>query len=435
MEEQGTQRRCIVVLVPCPFQGHITPMLQLGTVLHSMGFSIIIAHTKFNSPNPSDGLTQSDCPSGDVFAFLSTLNTNCKGRLRACLEQLMEQQEVDCIIYDTLMYISEAVANHLNLPSIVLRTMGASSLMAYKAIPRLQAEGCVPPQDFILQALVPELEPLRFKDLPISKFNSLESLLQMCAIACNIKTSVAIIWNTIDYLEHSSLVQLHQHYKVPSFSIGHKFASVSPSSLLKEDTDCITWLDKQAPNSVIYVSLGSLASMDEKELAETAWGLANSDQPFLWVIRPASVAGSEWVELLPEGFKEAIGEKGLIVKWAPQKDVLAHGAVGGFLSHCGWNSTLESISEGVPMICWPSFGDQMVNARYVSHVWRVGLELENELERREIERAVRSLMVDKEGEEIRQRVIDLKEKIALCMRDGGSSCNSLNDLKEYILSL
>ena len=122
---------------------------------------------------------------------------------------------------------------------------------------------------------------------------------------------------------------------------------------------------------------GSLDSIDEKALAEMAWGLANSDQPFLWVIRPGSVHGSKWIELLLENLRDSIGERGGIVKWAPQKEVLAHEAVGGFWSHCGWNSPLESMCEGVPMVCWPCFGDQHVNARYFSHVWGVSLEVEH----------------------------------------------------------
>lgn len=122
------------------------------------------------------------------------------------------------------------------------------------------------------------------------------------------------------------------------------------------------------------------------------------------------------------------------MKWAPQREVLAHGAVGGFWTHCGWNSTLESISEGVPMICKPCFSDQKVHARYISRVWRIGLELEDEFERGEIERAVRKLMINSDGEEIRVRAKDMKEKIQVSMSKGGSNYNFLNELVEFIMA-
>ncbi|KAM7522139.1 hypothetical protein LguiA_012041 [Lonicera macranthoides] len=450
MEEQGKSGRRRLVLVPSPFQGHISPMLQLGTVLHSKGFSITIAHAKINGPDPSNhpdlefqafakDLPELN-PSGDVIRFIADLNTGCKSPFEEWLGQKMEQKEpgnqVACIIYDTLMYFSEAVASEMKIPSIVLRTSCPSYLLAYHAISRLKEEGFFPLQDSMLLEPVPGLHPLRFKDLPFSNL-TMEALRQLLAITSNMRNSSAIIWNTNDYLEHSSLSKLRQeHYQMPFFPVGplHIVAPPSSTSLLKDDNSCIEWLDKQAPNSVIYVSLGSIATIDEKELAETAWGLANSDQPFLWTFRPGSVRGSEWVELLPESFREKVGERCKIVKWAPQKEVLAHRAVGGFWSHCGWNSTLESICEGVPMICRPCFVDQKVNARYLSYVWKVGLELEYVLERGEIERSVRRLMVENEGEEMRQRAIDMKEKVMACVRKGGSSYNSLNDLTEFILS-
>ncbi|KAF8010794.1 hypothetical protein BT93_J1442 [Corymbia citriodora subsp. variegata] len=165
-----------------------------------------------------------------------------------------------------------------------------------------------------------------------------------------------------------------------------------------------------------------------------AWGLANSKEPFLWVIRPGSIPDSEWIESMDEEFKECIRDRGCIVKWAPQKKVLAHDAVGGFWSHCGWNSTLESICEGVPMICQPCFGDQKVNARYLTHEWRVGLELEGEIERGTVERAVRTLMKEKEGEEMRQRILDLKHKVDVSIDDGGSSCHYLSEVVELLRS-
>ncbi|CAL2263864.1 unnamed protein product [Prunus armeniaca] len=243
------------------------------------------------------------------------------------------------------------------------------------------------------------------------------------------RSSSAIIWNTMDCLEQSSLAHLRQEYQLPWFPIGplHRTIPAPSISLLKEDQNCISWMDKQSHNSVIHASVGSIAFLDSKELAEMVWGLVNSEHPFLWVVRTNSIS-------LPESFQETVGERGCITKWAPQKQVLAHSAVGGFWSHCGWNSTIESISEEVPTICQPYFGDQRVNSRYLSQVWGVGLEWENDMNRGPIEEAIRMLMVGKEGEVIRQRTKDLKVKIELSMKQAGSSYNSLNELVDQILS-
>ncbi|KAL3512976.1 hypothetical protein ACH5RR_025693 [Cinchona calisaya] len=126
-------------------------------------------------------------------------------------------------------------------------------------------------------------------------------------------------------LRYFLAVELQQRYKVPFFPIRplHKMVAAASTSFLEEDQSCISWLDKQAPNSMLYISLGSIAIIGEKKLTETAWGLANSGIPFLWVIRPDSVNG-----LPSEIVKALVGERGLIVRWAPQKKVLAHKAVG-----------------------------------------------------------------------------------------------------------
>lgn len=108
------------------------------------------------------------------------------------------------------------------------------------------------------------------------------------------------------------------------------------------------------------------------------------------MIRLGLIRGSDWIGSLPNSYLEILDGRGHIVKWAPQQEVLAHRAVGAFWTHNGWNSTLESICEGVPMICMPCFTDQMVNARYVTHVWRVGVQLENGLEIAQIQRDIKS---------------------------------------------
>ncbi|KAL8146081.1 hypothetical protein AgCh_003993 [Apium graveolens] len=441
-----------LVLVPFPFQGHMTPMFQLGTALQQKGLSVTVAHTRYNAPDPSlyphlhfqpltDNLTSNETPTNiGFFNFFKKINKNCESEMREFLVQKIQQEQEACghvvgIIYDTLMYFAEAVADDLKIPSMVIRTSFATYVLATLSMSRLHAEGYLPLQDSMLEEQVPELYPLRFKDLPFTG-EGIEESLALYAITCNLRSSSGIIWNAIDFLENLSLPKLQQHYKVPFFTVGplHKISLMSSStSLLEEDKTCMTWLDKQATNTVIYVSLGSLASINAEELAETAWGLANSGQPFLWVIRPGSVIGSEWIELLPEGYIENTGERCHIVKWAPQKLVLAHSAVGGFWSHCGWNSTLESICEGKPMICRPFYVDQKVISRYLSYVWKIGLELEWRLDRKNIESVIRRLFGDKEGDEMRGRATEIKEKIESCMSAGGSSSDSLNNLVEFFL--
>ncbi|XVF05417.1 hypothetical protein REPUB_Repub05bG0170100 [Reevesia pubescens] len=443
-----------LVLVLYPFQGHINPMLQLATILHSKGFSITIVHPEFNSPNPSnhpeftfrsipDKLIESNVSLADFTTLLLTLNRNCLAPFQQYMNQILLEKDsindhVAGIIYDTLSYFAQSVADDLRLPGISVRTSAAASMLVFAVVPNPDGKGYTSFHDSISENQMLDLQSLQLQQLLASiSRNPTDAMSELrVAVTHATRSSSAIIVNTMDFLEQAVLSKINEYFPSPIFTIGpiHKLAPTRSTSLLKEETDCLSWLDKQALKSVLYVSFGSTASMDEQELIETAWGLANSEQPFLWVVRPGLVRGLEWIELLPKDFLDRVGERGCIVKWAPQTKVLAHGAVGGFWSHCGWNSTLESVSEGVPMLCRPFFGDQTLDSRYICHVWKVGLELENKFERGNIEEAIRRLMVDVEGEEIRKNAMDLKEKTELCLKEGGSSCNHLNSLIKHILS-
>jgi hypothetical protein len=287
---------------------------------------------------------------------------------------------------------------------------------------------------------VVDLPPLKVKDLPVFQSKEPEAFYKLvCRFVDECKKSSGIIWNTFEELESSALTKLCQDFSVPIYPIGpfHKYslAGSNSTSLLTPDKTCISWLDKQEHKSVVYVSFGSIVAISEEEFLEIAWGLVNSNQPFLWAIRPGTIRGSEWLEPLPSGFLENFGERGYIVKWAPQEQVLKHPAVGAFWTHNGWNSTLESVCEGVPMICMPSFADQKINAKYASDVWKVGLQLENKLERGEIENVIRKLMLGDEANEIRENVKNLKEKANVCLKEGGSSYCFLDSLVSEILSL
>ncbi|KAH7841783.1 hypothetical protein Vadar_034313 [Vaccinium darrowii] len=436
-----------LVLFPLPLQGHINPMLQLANILHSKGFSITIIHTHFNSPTKSnhphftflpisDGLSKTEASTGDVISLLTLLNTNCVAPFRDCLARLLADGPIACLITDAIWHFSQSVADGFGLPRIVLRTSSISSFLVFAAMPVIH-EKYLPHQDSQLESLVPELPPLQVKDLPTITTNDSDDLYKLISnMVTQTKASSGLIWNTFSELEESALSQSRELFAIPNFPIGpfHKSFPASSSSLLIQDRSSISWLDTQKPKSVLYVSFGSIAEMDGKEFNEMAWGLANSMQPFLWVVRPGLVCGSEWLEALPSGYVEKIGDRGCIVKWAPQQEVLAHFAVGGFWTHNGWNSTLESICEGVPMICSPCFGDQLVNAKYVSDVWGIGLRFEKGVDRGKVERGIRRVMVEREGDEMRERILCLKEKVDVCLKEGGSSYQHLEELSSYILS-
>ena len=125
-------------------------------------------------------------------------------------------------------------------------------------------------------------------------------------------------------------------------------------------------------------------------MAELAYGLFNSNIPFLWVVR------SSEANKLPEGFTDEAKERGLIITWIPQLDVLAHRAVGCFLTHCGWNSTIEALSLGVPIVAFPQWADEPMNAKYAESVWNVGVRTRRNgaglVSKEEVERCVKEVI-------------------------------------------
>ncbi len=138
-------------------------------------------------------------------------------------------------------------------------------------------------------------------------------------------------------------------------------------NLFKPDADaCMKWLDKMETGSVIYAAFGSLVALGEEQMEELTLGLKNSSCHFLWVVRETEQ------KKLPINFVHETSEKGLVVSWCPQLKVLAHKAIGCFMTRCGWNSTLEALSLGVPMVAMPQWTDQTTNAKFIMDVWNRG---------------------------------------------------------------
>ncbi|KAL2902164.1 7-deoxyloganetic acid glucosyltransferase [Bienertia sinuspersici] len=257
------------------------------------------------------------------------------------------------------------------------------------------------------------------------------------------------ILNTFDDLEEPLLVELHSCfpnlYTIGPIHLDYRLQLETEqqvtlsNSLWQEDRSCIAWLDGQPSKSVLFVSFGSVVSLTAEQLIEFWYGLVNSGARFLWVRRPGSVLGMEGNEEeissvleVPIEVLESTRERGFIVKWAPQEEVLAHGAVGGFLTHSGWNSTLESIVEGVPMLCWPNGIDQLVISRFVGEVWKIGIDMKDKCDRVVVEDMVRDLMEGRR-DEFSQRATRLSKLAAQAVGEGGSSRRALSRLVEDII--
>ncbi|KAI7743349.1 hypothetical protein M8C21_003230 [Ambrosia artemisiifolia] len=204
-------------------------------------------------------------------------------------------------------------------------------------------------------------------------------------------------------------------------------------SLWKEEPECVQWLHSKELNSVVYVNFGSLIFMSLQDLLEFGWGLVNSNHYFLWVLRPDLVNGKPVA--FPQELKEAMNKKGFIGSWCSQEEVLNHPAVGGFLTHCGWGSVNESLSAGVPMLCWPSMGDQRINCRQMCKEWGVGMEIGKNAKRGEVEKLVRALMEGLEGERIRKKALEWKNIAKIATDSNGSSCLDMKNLVDEIIRL
>uniref|UniRef100_A0A0D9YDC3 Uncharacterized protein n=1 Tax=Oryza glumipatula TaxID=40148 RepID=A0A0D9YDC3_9ORYZ len=230
--------------------------------------------------------------------------------------------------------------------------------------------------------------------------------------------------NTFDELEHEAVAGLRKH--IPLIPVG---------PLVEPDDDdvhgCTAWLDAQPRRSVVFVAFGSLVDIGHDEVVEIAEGLASTGRPFLWVLRDGNRA------LLP---KDALidacgGDRGKVVPWCEQRRVLAHAAVGCFVTHCGWNSTAEALAAGVPMVASPRWSDQRINTRFVVDVYRVGVRAPaTPLTREALRLSVEEVTAGPEAEAMAARAAILGEKARAAVGGGGSSDRGVQAFVDRITS-
>ncbi|KAH7306729.1 hypothetical protein KP509_22G027000 [Ceratopteris richardii] len=255
-----------------------------------------------------------------------------------------------------------------------------------------------------------------------------------------LQSTGGLILNTCFRLEANAVTEFQA--RCPTYTVGPLFLPLGgvkdqKSSNWKENegsraSDCLAWLDTQAASSVIYVSFGTLAEFSHEQIRELAWGLEMSHQPFLWVIHKSFLSGM-FSDVLPQGFSERVKDRCFLTPWAPQLEVLTHRSIGGFFTHCGWNSILENITlSGVPMLCWPDKAEQGMNARLIVDVWKLGIPFkvskECDISRDEVQAAVKNLMLGEGVQEMRRIGGELKQVVQEAVKEGGSSLVGLKDL-------
>ncbi|CAJ1963463.1 unnamed protein product [Sphenostylis stenocarpa] len=472
------------VLIPFPLQGHINPLFKLAKLLHLRGFHITFVHTHYNhkrylksrGPNALDGLPDfrfetipdglsplDDDADGDVSQDISSLCHSIRNNFLQPFRDLLARLNhsaiaglippVSCLVSDCFMSFPIQAAEELAVPVILLSPVGAGAFLCFMHFRTLVETGIVPLKDeshltngFLDTTQVeciPGLQNFRMRDMPsfVKTTDPNDFILEyFIEVAGRIPRVSAIVFNTFDELERdamsalsSMLPSLYTIGPFPSFldrSPNNHVASLG-SNLWNEDPRCLEWLESQEPRSVVYVNFGSITVMSSEQMLEFAWGLANSKKPFLWIIRPDLVIGGSVI--LSAEFVNETGDRSLIASWCPQEQVLNHSSIGGFLTHCGWNSTTESVCAGVPMLCWPFFADQPTNCRYICNEWEIGIEIDSNVKRDDVEKLVNDLMVGENGKKMREKSMELKNKAEEVNRPGGSSYINFDKFTKEVL--
>ncbi|KAL3732707.1 hypothetical protein ACJRO7_029372 [Eucalyptus globulus] len=481
--QTATGQRSHAVCIPSPYQSHIGAMLKLAKLLHTKGFYISFVNTEYNHRRLlksrgnraldgcrgfqfltiTDGLPPSDADSSqDLCAVRDAIRNNMSAPFSDLISNLNHTASssdfppVTRIFSDGFMsFVTNDAAQEFRIPIISLWTIPACAFMGFKQYRTLREKGLTPLKDtsYLTNGYldttidwIPEMKDIKLWDLPTylrsTDHDDIAYNFTMDATE-RANTASAMIIHTFDALESELLNALSSMYPRVyaigplSLLLDKLVKEESPlksidCSLWREDTECLRWLDSKEPNSVLYINFGSIAVLTREELIEFATGLANSKHPLLWIIRPDLVSGDS--AILPREFIEETEGRCMLACWCPQEAVLNHFSVGGFLTHCGWNSIIESVSAGVPIICWPAFGDQRTNCTYACNKWEIGLELSGAVKREEVERLVRELMDGDKGKQMKKRITEWKSLAQEATNPNGSSSMNFDKLLNELLT-
>ncbi|KAL6618899.1 hypothetical protein ACP70R_034038 [Stipagrostis hirtigluma subsp. patula] len=440
------------VLYPSLGVGHLIPMVELAKhlVRHGHGVALPVA-------NPPDA----DAASADAVVRLAAANPDIAFRLLPAppspdptgervkrntdtlrlanpvfRDYLRSLPAVDALLLDMFCGDALDVAAELGVPAYYFFASGASVLAVflnipyfYPTVPSFREMGKTPLH-------FPGVPPIRALDmlLAMQDKDSEPSKARMYQFN-RIPEGSGVLVNTFDWLEPRALKALADGACVPGrptprvYCIG-PLVDDGRKGGHGERHECLAWLDAQPERSVVFLCFGSKGTFSAAQLQEIASGLESSGHRFLWAVRSPPEEQNEFPEpdlerLLPAGFLERTRGRGMVVgNWVPQAEVVRHAAVGAFVTHCGWNSTLEAIMAGLPMICWPLYAEQRMNKVFMVEEMKIAVALEGYEEfvkAEEVDTKVRLVMETEEGRLLRERLMLTKEKALEAIKEGGSS--------------
>ncbi|XP_059077370.1 UDP-glycosyltransferase 86A1-like isoform X1 [Cryptomeria japonica] len=477
MGGNGNGKPLHAMVIPYPTQGHVTPMMQLSKTLAAKGLIVTFVttyhrHAEITQANScssdpvlleanklgldirsaqiSDGLPLNFDRSLKFYDFRRSVDN-----MGEALEELMndlnkKEPPISCVIADTFLFWSLDVTKRFGIPWISFWTQPVAVYSIYHNFHLLRSHGHYPPKGiaFLAEELddyidyIPGVPNIQCKDLPLflqlQDPNSdyvLDMLLKSYQSA---RRADWVLCNSFYELEAEAIKAMDAETPVltvgpllpSSYLDSHNPKDITVGTSFLTEYQPSEWLDSKPSESVIYVSFGSLVHVSKTQIEEIAMGLKESGQPFLWVLRP-DIISSKISTCLPDSFMETCKSQGLVVPWLPQLQVLSHPSIGGFFTHCGWNSVTESIALGVPMLGFPLWTEQYTNCKLMVDEWKIGLRLrgghrdDKVIHREEISRAIRTLVASEEGKAMKNRIMALRDSARSAMKAGGSSQNNI----------
>ncbi|KAH6778316.1 hypothetical protein C2S51_009628 [Perilla frutescens var. frutescens] len=443
-----THRKAHAIVFPYPYQGHITPTINLAAKLASNGFTVTYVQLEFigaggaatlgiRCATISDGFPLEFDRNANFTKYWESMILDFPARVDELVGRIKKSDESATgffLVADSLYTWTADIATKHNLVNVSLWTAPALVFSIGYHLDLLKQNGHFPfkgSSDDLHINYIPGVESITRKDLmsQIQKPHAIPILIKIMEMSFEqVKKADFILCNTVQELESHCLSSLDR--RQPTYAVGPINFFAKTASLLPT-TDCSVWLESKPPASVLYISFGSIFEFNKQDITEIAHALVSTGVDFLWVLKTEKKE-SNLAGVFPDGFLD----RGLVVPWCDQRAVLSSPAVGGFLTHCGWNSTVESMWNGVPMLCYPFCVDQPTNRKLVVENWRVGIDLcdgEQVITREEVSRKIDGLMKGNTCVELRQEVKKVSHTVRNALeRDGSSQINFdrfVHDLK------